>query len=780
MAEEPDSTSQGGSGSLSTALPGSSSPAPAAETGCGREELRPRSSAKALPPFSELENTATAKIRWKKWLGQLEHYFVVTGETNGVVKRSQMLLMGGDELTELLEDLPNTGQDDAQAVAALNRHFNPQFNADYEHFQFRQAMQSEEETLDMFYSCLRRLVRTCEGVNKPFEIRSQLICGCRSLELRKLIMLQPGMDLDTILKLGRSHELADVRANAMADVLARKDTVLVPSTSVPVKDDRAEAVKATHVTKGTRDRAVAVRGRGLGCPICGRESHMKEGCPARGKQCMRCEKFGHFAIVCRGGAGPGLKGSRPSKWDTPRRGANEICVDELCDLEGLALESDDEESEDAFCVSLLGELQSTKRSQPICQIWIDGIRVPILIDSGASVNVLDADQFQRLSPRPSLRATKAQIYNYGGTTPLELLGVINVMVTYKKKRLNAKFHVTKNRKGSLLGCSMAVDLGLVTFARHVHQLHAAEAMAEFPQLFEGLGRLKGVKVKLHIDKSVQPVAVRHRRVPYHLGPLVEAELEKMEEQGVIKKVSGPTPWVSPLVLAPKQPGAIRICVDMRLPNKAIKRERHITPTIDELVADINGATWFSKVDLNSGYHLLELEENSRYITTFSTHVGLRRFKRLSFGVLSAAEVFQEAIWNTLMGLNGVVNVSDDILIFSKSLDEHHRHLRAVLRRLAESGLTLHRAKCQFYLQEVEFFGYKFSNKGMQVDPAKARAIQSATVLQSAQEVRSFLGMASYCGRFIPHLATLSEPLRNLTKKCGLEMVSRGGESFRRH
>ena len=116
-------------------------------------------------------------------------------------------------------------------------------------------------------------------------------------------------------------------------------------------------------------------------------------------------------------------------------------------------------------------------------------------------------------------------------------------------------------------------------------------------------------------------------------------------------------------------------MEMRLPNKAINRERHITPTIDKIVTDLNGACWFSKIDLNTGYHQLELEEASRYITTFSTHICLRRYRRLNFGISSAAEVFQEAIRETLSGLVGVINVSDDVLIYSATLEEHHKRFR---------------------------------------------------------------------------------------------------------
>ena len=392
--------------------------------------------------------------------------------------------------------------------------------------------------------------------------------------------------------------------------------------------------------------------------------------------------------------------------------------------------------------------------------------ITALIDTGASVNVIDETQFEKLSPRPKITPTAARIYTYGGHTPIPLRGVIQVQVRNGEWSTYARFHVTEGRTGTLLSCHTAEDLGLVFFAKQVHEAHAENILEDFPQLFKGLGCLKGHRVKLHIDESVQPVALRHRRVPFHLRPAVECELEQLEKLGVIEKVVGPTPWVSPLVIAPKpkQPGAIRLCVDMRLPNKAITRERHITPTIDEIVADLNGACWFSKIDLNAGYHQLELEETSRYITTFSTHVGLRRYKRLSFGISSAAEVFQEAIRQALSGLVGVLNVSDDILIYSNTLEEHHQRLRATLQRLADCELTLHQKKCVFYTDSIEFFGYRFSRAGLQVDPKKVVAIRTASVPQNPTEVRSFLGMATYCGRFIPNLATLSEPLRVLTKK----------------
>ena len=153
---------------------------------------------------------------------------------------------------------------------------------------------------------------------------------------------------------------------------------------------------------------------------------------------------------------------------------------------------------------------------------------------------------------------------------------------------------------------------------------------QYDDLFHGLGKLKERQVKIHIDETVQPVAQPHRRVPFHVRKQLEEQLEKDEQQGVIERVDGPTPWVSPIVVAPKrESGKVRVCIDMRQANKAIQRERHLTPTIKEIIKALNGATVFSELDLNQGYNQLELTPESRYITTFSTHLGLRRYTVLT-------------------------------------------------------------------------------------------------------------------------------------------------------
>ncbi|KAJ7993995.1 hypothetical protein DPEC_G00261350 [Dallia pectoralis] len=190
---------------------------------------------------------------------------------------------------------------------------------------------------------------------------------------------------------------------------------------------------------------------------------------------------------------------------------------------------------------------------------------------------------------------------------------------------------------------------------------------------------------------------------------VEEELKRLEKSDFIETVTGPTPWVSPIVTPPKpkDQDKVRICVDMRQANTAIQRERHITHTMDDIIHKLNGATVFSKLDLTAGYHQLERHPDSRYITTFTTHLGLRRYKHLNIGISSAAEVFQNAICQTLQGITGVKNLSDDIIVYGRTQEDHYNRLRAVFQRRKDRGLTLIRKKCEFNKAKLKFFGFIF-------------------------------------------------------------------------
>ncbi|PIK43243.1 hypothetical protein BSL78_19881 [Apostichopus japonicus] len=220
----------------------------------------------------------------------------------------------------------------------------------------------------------------------------------------------------------------------------------------------------------------------------------------------------------------------------------------------------------------------------------------------------------------------------------------------------------------------------------------------------------------------------------------------------------------PVVVVPKPSGDIRLCVDKRLANQAVIRERYPIPTIEEIIHNMNDSSLFSKLDLNMGFHQIGLSEDSRAITTFVTHTGLYRYKRLMFGISSAPELYQHIIQQVVSGCDGTHNISDDIIVHGKDVEEHDQRLEKVLQRIQEAGLTLNKRKCEFRMTELVFMGHKLSSDGICPSDEKVEAIKDARQPTSASEVRSFLGLVQYCSRFIPNLATISEPLRRLTKK----------------
>ena len=172
----------------------------------------------------------------------------------------------------------------------------------------------------------------------------------------------------------------------------------------------------------------------------------------------------------------------------------------------------------------------------------------------------------------------------------------------------------------------------------------------------------GYQLLVHTDPSVAPVAQPLRRTLFHVRKDIEKKLKELQDLDIIEDVDGPTPWVLPLVAVPKSNGDIRVCVDMRRVNEAILREHHPIPTLEETLQDLNGTTVFSKLDLRWGYHQVELHPESRVLTTFSTHMGVKRYERLIFGLSSASEIYQHIIQEVLQGIPGARNISDDIIV----------------------------------------------------------------------------------------------------------------------
>ena len=208
-------------------------------------------------------------------------------------------------------------------------------------------------------------------------------------------------------------------------------------------------------------------------------------------------------------------------------------------------------------------------------------------------------------------------------------------------------------------------------------------------------------------------------------------------------------------------GKVRICVDYTHLNQAVKQERHILPTVEHILAQMSGATVFSKLDANCGFHQIRLTEDSKPLTTFIMPFGRYCYNRLPFGINSGPEHFQMQIHRVLENQPGVACIMDDMVVYGKDLREHDERLNQVLDRLSKANITLNEGKCEFRKEEISCLGQIVGKNGVKLDPAKVSAVVSMEAPQNISELRRFLGMVNQLGKFLPNLATVTEQLRGL-------------------
>ena len=293
-------------------------------------------------------------------------------------------------------------------------------------------------------------------------------------------------------------------------------------------------------------------------------------------------------------------------------------------------------------------------------------------------------------------------------------------------------------------------------------------VSEFPDVFPedlpGIPPDRQVEFGIDLIPGSAPVA----RTPYRLAPPelqeLASQLQELSEKGFIRPSS--SPWGAPILFVKKKDGSHRMCIDYRELNKVTIKNRYPLPRIDDLFDQLQGAAWFSKIDLRSGYHQLKVKETDVHKTAFRTRYGHYEFLVMPFGLTNAPAAFMDLMNRVCRPMldRSVIVFIDDILIYSKTKEEHVAHLREVLEVLRRERLYAKFSKCAFWLQEVQFLGHLVNREGIKVDPSKIEAVMNWEVLKTPTEIRSFLGLAGYYRRFIQDFSRIAVPLTRLTKK----------------
>ena len=263
---------------------------------------------------------------------------------------------------------------------------------------------------------------------------------------------------------------------------------------------------------------------------------------------------------------------------------------------------------------------------------------------------------------------------------------------------------------------------------------------------EGIGKFRG-DFHITLDPAVTHVIHAPNRCSIHLKEEVKSELDGMEKMGVIEKVTNPTDWVSSIVYTRKPSGKLRICLDPKDLNMAIKRPHYHTPTLEEITHKLAGSVMYSKLDARHGYWSVQLDEESKLLTTFNSPFGRFCFRRMPFGLNLSQDVFHERMDHILERCPGTVSIADDIGVIGSSEQEHDQNLHNLMRVARMHGLVFNIGKCEIKQANMKFFGLVFDAEGVHPDPQRIADIKEMKTPQNVTQLQEYLGITTYEQRY---------------------------------
>ncbi|UYV81492.1 K02A2.6-like, partial [Cordylochernes scorpioides] len=668
--------------------------------------------------------------------------FLILEEAGDEKKKAYLLTLMGSKTYGVLKNLcsPILPKDKTfdNLIDILKRHFSPKRSIVVERFIFFKRMQLKEENISDYLVEIKRLASSCNFGNfLEDSLRDKMVCGLYNAKIQNRILSEGDISLAKVIEIALSMEAAE------------KNTKLF---HLEQGEDCVDKLRM--------ERKVESNFQNGKCKHCGKQH--KELCRFKEAICFKCNKKGHIASIC---------------WSSRRN------LRQHQNQPGNIHQIGDQEEEEEYVQKIISvtipeyKINFASSDPPyLMELKVEGNFIKFEMDTGSGLTLISEKDFKNSLQHLKLEKASIIVRTYDGTV-VPILGKINVKVecqdiTYKLRAL-----VVKGEKRALMGREWINRLKLGCFAvKHMPvEITIEEILKENQALFvETTEPIKGFTFSVNMC-DVNPIFHKARPVPFAIRPAVTEALDKMVAKGYLCEVAS-SKWATPVVVVPKKNKEIRICCDFKVTlNKYLDTAAYPLPTQQDLFSTLAKGKYFSKLDLRNAYLQLEVDPGTRPLLTINTHKGLFRFKRMPFGLANAPSYFQSVMDRVLSGIGGVICYIDDVLIATASIEEHLALLKTIFARLAKYNIKLKKEKCLFLQKEIEYLGHLVTEEGIRPLDHKVQAIQKAKTPTNISELRSFLGLVNFYGKFIPNLPELLKPLHELlhkkrpwvwTKECG--------------
>ncbi|XP_061709453.1 uncharacterized protein LOC133519464 [Cydia pomonella] len=587
--------------------------------------------------------TGSLSDSWKKWSKGFTIYFDACelSKKTSAIQINILLHIVGEQCRELYEQLNVKCTTVEQVLDEFKKYFDQKKNLTVERHRFFTRNQAESETIEQYVFDLKKLSTSCEfGTLCDSLIKDRLICGIASKAIRERLLREADLTLEQAMEICRAAIVSKVYSEKIVEDSREKSVhnITTGDNNNSLQDNNVWQISQRGGYGRGRGRFAGSRGgRGAGawsrsgwraqdstvsaraaagaggsaagarsaahnvynnstrcCNKCG-TTHGNYACPAYGKRCLRCSRMNHFSRMC---------------------GVYQI-----------------EESDQQVIYCLNNEIDEWS-----IVLNINSYNLRFKLDTGAEVNVLPLRYLSQVGlSKENLMVTTSRLHGYSGKN-LDVLGKCFLKVVYKDNVYFLEFKVVDVPSSPVLGkydCKVMNLVKRVFAVSEMEQLNSPAFVTEYKDVFQGIGCLPG-SYKIRVNRECKPVVHVPRKVPIPLREKLKAKLEDMERQDIIAKVEGPTDWVNSMTIVKKPNGDLRICLDPKELNQAIKREHFRLPTLDEIVSNLSGAQYFSTLDATNGFWQVKIENSD--LCTFNTPFGRYKFLRMPYGISSACEL----------------------------------------------------------------------------------------------------------------------------------------------